>query len=84
MSDQPQHPRDATRPNPGRYTVEDPPWARRGGAEPVYTVKVDRPLHTGMMFGFGLMVAGIVLVVIMSIVVAVMGLVLGGPTAANL
>lgn len=83
MSDQPQYHRHDTQPDPGQYTVEDPPWARPGGAEPVHLVKVDRPLYTGMMFGFGLMVASIVLFAVMSIVLGVVGLVLGGLTTAN-
>ncbi len=83
MSDQPQY-RDATQPNPGQYRVEDPRWARPGGAEPVHLVKIDRPLYTGMMFGFGLMVASIVLFAVMSIVFGVVGLVLGGLTTPNL
>lgn len=84
MSDQPQYRRDATQPSPGQYRVEDPPWARRGGAEPVHLVKIDRPLYTGMMFGFGLMVASVVLFAVMSVVFGVVGLVLGGLTVPNL
>jgi hypothetical protein len=84
MSDHPQYRRDATQPSPGQYQVEDPPWARPGGAEPVHLVKIDRPLYTGMMFGFGLMVASIVLFAVMSVVFGVVGLVLGGLTTANL
>lgn len=84
MSDQPQHRHDVTQPTPAQYRVEDPSWARPGGAEPVHVVKIDRPLYTGMMFAFGLMVAGIVLFAVMSIVFGVVGLVLGGLTTPNL
>ena len=83
MSDQPQYRRDATQPGPGQYRVEDPPWPRPGGVEPVQVVKLDRPLYTGMMFGFGLMIASLVLVVIMSIVFGVLGMFLGGLTSAT-
>lgn len=82
MSGQPQYRRDATQPNPGQYRAEDPPWARPGGAEPVHLIKIDRPLYTGMMFGFGLMVASVVLFAVLSIVFGVMGLVLGGLTTS--
>lgn len=83
MSDQPQYRRDATQPGPGQYRVEDPPWAHPGGVEPVQAVKLDRPLYTGMMFGFGLMIASIVLVVIMSVIFGVLGVLLGGLTTAT-
>lgn len=77
MSDQPQYRSDATQQQPGAY-VEDPPWVRRGGAEPVQLIKLDRPFYTGMMVGFGLMVASIVALVLMSIVFGILGTVLGG------
>jgi hypothetical protein len=83
MSDQPQYRRDATQPSPGQYRVEDPAWARPGGIEPVQAVKLDRPLYTGMMFGFGLMLASIVLIVIMSVVFGVVGVLLGRLTTAT-
>lgn len=77
MSDQPQYRRDATQPSPGQYRVQDPAWARPGAVEPVQVVKLDRPLYTGMMFGFGLLLASIVLAVIMSVVFGVVGVLLG-------
>lgn len=83
MSDQPHYGRDATQPNPGRYPSDEPQWARSGGIEPVQLVKLDRPLYTGMMFGFGLMIASIVLVVIMTIVFGALGLVFGGLTTTT-
>jgi len=82
MSDQPQYRSDATQPHPGQYRVEDQQWARRGIEERL--VRLERPVHTGMMFGFGLMIASIVFFVVVSIVFGILGVVLGGLTTIGL
>lgn len=80
MSDQPQYRRPGAD-QPTQYSdqrrVEDPPWSRQD-VEEVRLVKLDRPVYTGMMVGFGLMVAGIVFSILMFVVVGILGVVLGG------
>lgn len=47
-------------------------------AEIVQVVRIDRPVYTGMMFGFGLMIASVVFLLVVSVVLGVLGVVLGG------
>lgn len=47
-------------------------------AEIVQVVRVDRPVYTGMMFGFGLMIAGVLFLMVVSVVLGLLGFVLGG------
>lgn len=75
MSDQPQY--RSTDP-PTRQTM---PYGAHGEwrqSDVVQMVRLDRPIYTGMMVGFGLMIASILFVVIMSVVFGILGILFGG------
>jgi hypothetical protein len=74
MSDQPQYrnTEQSTRPQTAPYGDQ---WSP---AEVVQVVRLDRPIYTGMMVGFGLMIASILFVVIISLFLSIIGLVFGG------
>jgi hypothetical protein len=75
MSDQRHYRDDSTQ--QVQYPVEDSSWTRPA-TESVRLVKLDRPVYTGMMLGFGLAIASIIFMVIGTIIFGVLGIVLGG------
>ena len=72
MSDQPQY-RSSDQP-----TQQTTPYSDWRPSESVQVVRLDRPVYTGVMVGFGLLISSVLFFVIVSLVMGVLGLLFSG------
>ena len=82
MTDQPyDYSREPARYDRGEWSEQTPPATPAQGPRRPQRVELFKPFRTGMLLGFGFMVAWLIVAIVVTIVLAVLGVGLAGLTS---